>query len=63
MTALQILLTVPFLALWGYTAFNVFDTFKLMLYKGQISEDVKKRRRKRFKITIIAGFCIAYSRS
>ena len=54
MTALQIILTVPFLVLWGYTAFNVFDTFRLMLYKGQIGDDVKRKRRKRLRIILIA---------
>ncbi len=54
MTALQIILTVPFAVFLIYSILNLFETFKLMLYKGQISEEVRKRQRKRFKIGIIA---------
>jgi uncharacterized protein YhhL (DUF1145 family) len=52
-TTLQWILTVPFALLFAYTVLGVFHTFKLMLYKGSISDDVKKKHRRRFKIVVI----------
>jgi uncharacterized BrkB/YihY/UPF0761 family membrane protein len=54
MTALQIILTVPFGVLFIYVALNLFETFRVILYKAQISDDDKRRLIRRFKISSIA---------
>jgi hypothetical protein len=54
MTSLQIMLAVPFAAFGVYTIINMIQEFKLMLHKGGIAEDVRIRRKRRFKIGLIA---------
>ncbi len=55
MTAIQLLLGIPFLALWVYVGVSVFSTIKLMLSKGQISEEKKILQQKGVRII---GFLI-----